>query len=39
MNVCVVGLGKIGMPLAARVASLGHAVVGWPTSIRPWSSG
>ena len=28
MNVCVVGLGKIGMPLAARVASLGHTVVG-----------
>ncbi len=28
MNVCVVGLGKIGMPLAARVASLGHSVVG-----------
>ena len=28
MNVCVVGLGKIGMPLAARVASRGHAVVG-----------
>ena len=28
MNVCVVGLGKIGMPLAARVASRGHPVVG-----------
>ena len=28
MNVCVVGLGKIGMPLAARVASRGHTVVG-----------
>ena len=28
MNVCVVGLGKIGMPLAARIASLGHTVVG-----------
>ena len=28
MNVCVVGLGKIGLPLAARVASLGHSVVG-----------
>ncbi len=28
MNVCVVGLGKIGMPLAARVASRGHSVVG-----------
>ena len=28
MNVCVVGLGKIGMPLAARIASFGHTVVG-----------
>ena len=28
MTVCVVGLGKIGLPLAARVASLGHTVVG-----------
>jgi len=28
VDVCVVGLGKIGMPLAARVASLGHSVVG-----------
>ena len=28
MHVCVVGLGKIGMPLAARIASLGHTVVG-----------
>ena len=28
MDVCVVGLGKIGLPLAARVASRGHSVVG-----------
>lgn len=28
MDVCIVGLGKIGVPLAARVASLGHSVVG-----------
>jgi len=28
VNVCIVGLGKIGMPLAARIASHGHAVVG-----------
>ena len=28
MDVCIVGLGKIGLPLAARVASRGHSVVG-----------
>ena len=28
MRACVVGLGKIGLPLAAQIASKGHAVVG-----------
>lgn len=28
MKVCVVGLGKIGLPLAVQIASKGHAVVG-----------
>ncbi len=28
MNVCVVGLGKIGLPLAVQFASRGHQVVG-----------
>jgi nucleotide sugar dehydrogenase len=28
MRVCVVGLGKMGLPLAVQVASKGHAVIG-----------
>ena len=28
MTVCVVGLGKIGLPIAARITSLGHFVIG-----------
>lgn len=28
MNVCVVALGKIGLPLAAQIASRGHRVIG-----------
>jgi nucleotide sugar dehydrogenase len=28
VNVCVVGLGKIGLPLAVQIASKGHAVTG-----------
>lgn len=28
MRVCVVGLGKVGLPLATQIASLGHTVVG-----------
>lgn len=28
MNVAVVGLGKVGLPLAARIASRGHTVLG-----------
>lgn len=28
MNVCVVGLGKIGLPLAVQIASKGHSVIG-----------
>ena len=31
MRVCVVGLGKIGLPLATRIASLGSIVVGCDT--------
>lgn len=32
MRICVVGLGKIGLPLAAQYASLGHVVVGCDTN-------
>lgn len=28
MNICVIGLGKIGLPLAAQYASKGHKVIG-----------
>ena len=28
MDVCVVGLGKIGLPLAVQIASKGHKVIG-----------
>lgn len=28
MNICVVALGKIGLPLAVQFASKGHRVIG-----------
>ena len=28
MNICVVGLGKLGLPLAVQFASKGHHVIG-----------